>query len=113
MPYPPLIEALRSLLNEVPLSAFIYASGSDRYYDCDTHQPIKAGTCVGIRFGEGATAPIILFKGATPLKDNPRKLKKALDMAAKLNILEGVQKNKHWLDYFYQDNVDLTVNIKK
>lgn len=112
MPHPPLIRTLQSLLDHIPLSAFVYASGAAHYYDGSTNKKIKAGTCVGIRFGQGNEAPLILFKNVIPLKNNPQKLKKALDMAAKLNIMEGTKEENPWVGHFIAEPVDLNINIK-
>jgi len=72
----------------IPCTALIYAQSS-HYFNTVTGDQIPVGTPVGVKFGEHEGAPSVLFKDLVKIKENPRKYKKVLDMAARVwyNIL--------------------------
>ena len=88
---PEVIETVKG----IPCTALIYAQSS-HYFNTVTGDQIPVGTPVGVKFGEHEGAPSILFKDLVKIKENPRKYKKVLDMAVKLNIMEGRQNTLPW-----------------
>ena len=77
---------------------FIYSKRGDLFYFTPTYSKVPEGSAVGVKFPGGEQ---ILFKNVFILKHNPKKVKKALDMAQKLNIIDGTSLQTN-IDFFYE-----------
>ena len=97
----PLKQSAIETLQNLDPKWFIYSSDGDLYYSHPSYTKIAAGTAVGVKFPNGEE---VLFKNVFILQHDPKKIKKALDMAQKLNIIEGTN-SETTMDFFYETQI--------
>ena len=109
MPTPQLKQSSVEVLENLDADWIIYATENDLFYDKPTYNKIPKGTAVGINFPAGE---IVLFKNVFILDHDPSKVKKALDMAQKLNIIEATTSSIN-IDFFYETKIQNESNSNR